>query len=552
MWRRIIAVRSAGRLRRLPRAAPLIGLVSLVLAAAVPVSTAQTSITLPTPARAPVGASVTIRGAGMSTTEAVLFGSTPAPFTVDSETEVTATVPPGAVSGPVTVTTADGSTTSAKAFDVLPNFLVVITDDQRWDTLRYMPSVRSQLIRHGITFPNAFVENPLCCPSRVSLLTGRSSHSTGIWTNAPPYGGFESFTADDQTVATWLDADGYETILTGKYLNRYWDTKGSYVPPGWDVWRAFASRNPYFDYALSIDGQSVEQYRTATKDYSTDVIAEEASSAIRAASAQDPLLVWFTPFAPHAPFQPAPRDVGTLDGIDPWRPPSYDEPDVSDKPGYVQANERFTLHRADEIDVTRQRQLEALGAVDDAVGTLLDALRDTGRLGDTMVIFTSDNGFLWGEHRRVGKVVPYEESNRVPFVVRWDRVISDPREDEHLVQNIDVAPTLLDASNSGAPPFDGSSLLPLLRNGVRSTRRSELLFEHLDQDYGVPSYCAIRTQRDKYVRYATGEQEYYRLGVDPWERINRVSDPSFAARIATLRDRARARCKPLPPDMRPF
>jgi arylsulfatase A-like enzyme len=551
MWQRIIAVSGARERRVLRRAAKTAGLVSVLLAAAVPVSAAGASITLLEPSRGPVGASVTIRGDGLSTTEAVYFGSTPARFTVDSATDVTATVPPGASTGQVRVTTADGSRTSAEAYAVLPNFLVIITDDQRWDTLRYMPTVWSQLVGRGVTFSNAFVENPLCCPSRVSLLTGRSSHTTGIWTNARPYGGFDTFTADDQTVATWLDADGYETVLTGKYLNRYWDTKGTYVPPGWDVWRAFASPNPYYNYTISIDGRSVERFGTAPKDYSTDVIAEEAASAIHAASPQDPLLVWFTPFAPHAPFTPAPRDVGTLNGITPWRPASYDEADVSDKPAYVQANERFKATRADEIDETRQEQLESLGAVDDAVGTLLGALRDTGRLSDTMVIFTSDNGFLWGEHRRVGKVVPYEESIRAPFVVRWDRVIPEPREDKHLVQNIDVAPTLVDASSSVAPPFDGSSLLTLLTD-VGSRWRSRLLFEHLDQDYGVPSYCAIRTERDKYVRYATGEQEYYRLGFDPLERRNRVSDPLYAARIATLRDAARASCDPLPPDMRPF
>jgi N-acetylglucosamine-6-sulfatase len=502
------------------------------------------------PTHGPVGATVTVTGSGLLTTNAVYFGTVSAEFTVVTDEEITAVVPAGSVTATVEVDTVLGNTTSADPFVVQPNILVVISDDQRWDTLSSMPNVQSKLVDRGIKFSNAFVENPLCCPSRVNFLTGQDSHTSGIWTNTQPYGGFQSFTADDQTVATWLNDAGYQTILAGKYLNHYWDTDGSYVPPGWDVWRAFDSATPYYDYAISVDG-TLEQHGSAPQDYSTDVIAQEAETAIRDTSAQDPVLLWFTPFAPHGPATPAPRDAGTLDGISPWRPKSYDEHNVTDKPGYIRSIPRWSPERKADIDALRQSQLESLGAVDDAVGGLLQTLQDTGRLGDTLIIYTSDNGYLWGEHRRVGKEVAYEESVRVPFVVRWDRVISSPHTDQSLVENVDVAPTLVSVSRGAPETFDGRSLVPLLDGGP-GRWRTRALIEHLDDGAGAPSYCAIRTSNAIYIRYATTEEEYYRLAGDPLERTNKVSYPAFTSRIAALRVDARKRCDPLPPGMDPF
>jgi arylsulfatase A-like enzyme len=538
-----------GRPRR--RTVAVVALAALIVVVSAPWSRAQPVLLSLSPAKGPVGATVTITGAGFSNATSVLFGTVPATtYSIDSDTQITATVPPGAVTAPVEVDSPDGNGTSLDPFVVQPNILVVISDDQRSDTLSYMPNVKSELVDHGITFSNAFVENPLCCPSRVNFLTGQDSHTSGVWTNTLPYGGFQAFTADDQTVATWLDDAGYQTILAGKYLNHYWDTDGSYVPPGWDVWRAFDSAVPYYDYAISVDG-TLEQHGSAPEDYSTDVIAQEAETAIRDTSPQDPVLLWFTPFAPHGPATPAPRDVGTFDGISPWRPKSYDEHNVEDKPTYIKSIPRFTASRSAEIDAFRQSQLESLGAVDDAVGGLIQTLQDTGRLGDTLIIYTSDNGYLLGEHRRVGKEVPYEESIKVPFVVRWDRVIASPETDPSLVENIDVAPTLVNISSAAPETFDGRNLLPLLR-GNPATWRTRALIEHLDDGAGAPSYCAIRTSNAIFIHHATGEEEYYRLTGDPLERTNRVNNATFTTRIDALRDDARKRCNPLPPGMDPF
>ena len=502
------------------------------------------------PTHGPVGATVTINGTGLAQTTAVSFAGTDAAFTIEDDEHVSATVPPGAETGPVQVDTTDGSATS-DPFVVQPNIVVILTDDQRWDSLSLMPTVESELVGNGLTFTNAFVENPLCCPSRTSFLTGLDSHSTGIYANDAPYGGFSMF--DDQTtVATALQGAGYETSLLGKYLNHYAVSAGTYVPPGWTHWRAFASEAKYYDYDLSVDGTSIQSYGKSPEDYSTDVIASIADTEIRSASPQDPLFLWIAPFAPHGPSTPAPRDVGTLDGIDPWRPPNYNEADVRDKPAYMQAMPLLSPEDQATIDADRQNQLESLGAVDDLVESTLQALDATGRLGDTIVVFASDNGFEWGEHRREGKLVPYEESVRIPLVIRWDRVGAPAANDKRLVENIDLTPTLERAAGAALTPVDGKSLLPLLQR-QRVPWRQHMLIEHAGGS-PQPIYCAGRTHKDVLIHYSTGEEEYYRLGprADPYELSNRISKPRFASRIATLRDKLRSMCTPRPPEMPAF
>ena len=217
----------------------------------------------------------------------------------------------------------------------------------------------------------------------------------------------------------------------------------------------------------------------------------------------------------------------------------------------MQALPLLSTGEQSRIDGVRQHQLETLGAVDDAVGTLVSALADTGRLDDTVFVYTSDNGFLWGEHRWDGKVVPHEESIRVPFVIRWDRLGGVPRTETRLVENIDVAPTLVQAASAHATGFDGRTLMPLL-TGQSVKWRQHLLIEHAV--LSVPSYCADRTPKDILVHYATGEEEYYRLGAhaDLFQRTNKIGAAKFQTRIATLRDKLRTMCTPLPPELPGF
>ena len=512
------------------------------------------SITSFSPVRGPEGASVTITGSGLSGVTEVRFAGTAATFTVDSDTSVTATVPVGATTGRISVEAPPDSATSAEAFVVQPNIVMILTDDQRWDTLWAMPTVGSELVAKGIRFDDAFVVNPLCCPSRVSFLTGQYSHTSGVYSNRPPYGGFESFQRDDATLATWLRGGGYHTGLVGKYLNQYGLHDPTYIPPGWDRWVAFTNGGPgYLDYNLNVDGE-VEPYGTDDADYSTDVLAGYADAFIRSSPADRPLFLWMAPFAPHGGALPAARHAGAFADMEAARPRSFDEADVSDKPAYIRTRPRMSAGAEADVDTFRRRQYQTLLAVDEAVDRVIDALADTGRLANTLIVFGSDNGFSWGEHRWRYKVAPYEEDIRVPLVVRWDPYTAVPRTEQRLALNIDIAPTLAGAAGVQAVGADGRSLLPIV-DGTAGTWRARFLvesYEYKRDGILIPSYCAVRTEDRKFVHYATGEEEFYTLKTDPFELKNKISLPAFRTSIGKLRARARALCDPLPPGMSGF
>ncbi|MGH3027784.1 MAG: sulfatase-like hydrolase/transferase [Gaiellaceae bacterium] len=429
-----------------------------------------------------------------------------------------------------------------------PNVVLVLTDDQRWDTLNVMPTVQSRLAARGVTFDNAFVVNPVCCPSRASTLTGRYSHSTGVYNNGGPFGGWGSFRArEGSTIATWLKGGGYRTGFFGKYLNNY---GGPFVPPGWSRWVAFSPSNVenYYTYRLNLDGTLVE-YGADPGDYSTDVLADQASSFIRTAG-PEPLFVLFAPFAPHGPPTPAPRHEGVFAGLPPWRPPSYNEPNARDKPAWVRSLAPLTAGDSTAVDSFRQGQLESLLAVDDAVGELLDTLADTGRLDETLFVFTSDNGYLWGEHRWRSKIVPYDESIRVPLVVRYDGVAQTAGTSSRLVANIDLAPTIARAAGVAAPGADGRSFLGLLPT-PNAAWRPDVLVENRKSTTApqVPSYCVVRNATHTYVQYGTGEEEIYDMAADPDQLTNRARSPALRKSLVSFRRRTLALCNPPPPGM---
>jgi arylsulfatase A-like enzyme len=226
--------------------------------------------------------------------------------------------------------------------------------------------------------------------------------------------------------------------------------------------------------------------------------------------------------------------------------------DVRDKPAYIQGIRQLSSTKIAAIDAFRQHQYEALQAVDDGVGTIVQALADTGRLDNTIIIYASDNGYLWGEHRWTAKLVPYEESIRVPFVVRWDRLSGEPRADARLVANIDVAPTLAEFAGTTAPGADGRSLAPLLTGSPFSWRTTFLIEHYGDPGAKPPTYCAVRSQTQLFVRYGTGEEEFYTLPKDPFELKNKSLNAGAQAGLTKLRDKARALCNPLPPGMPGF
>lgn len=419
---------------------------------------------------------------------------------------------------------------------VPPNVVVIMTDDLDLDGVSYMPRVQALLAEQGVTFTNSFVDAPVCCPSRASTLRGQYAHNTQVRTSVEPQGGFTKFlrTGDDtSTVATWLHGAGYRTALIGKYLSGYGPEDSAYVAPGWDEWYAWLSGH-YFGYTLSANG-TVMRHGNASTDYETDVIQAYATDFIRRTAGVSPFLLYVAPFAPHAPATPAPRHAN--DFLDARAPesPSFNESDVSDKPAYVSALASFDSTGIAGIDSTYRARLQTLQAVDEMVDSLVTALTQTGALSNTYVFFTSDNGFHLGEHRLPrGKTTAYEEDIRVPLIVRGPGVPAAGAR-EHLVSNIDLAPTIAALAGVSAPSFvDGLSLVALLGADPPGLEdwRSGLLVEYwfdslaVSEDDGrfqAPSYAAVRTMDHTYVLYNTFEEELYDLHADPFQLDNEVS-----------------------------
>jgi N-acetylglucosamine-6-sulfatase len=450
----------------------------------------------------------------------------------------------GLAAAAVTMSAAGVGAASAQAThaDRPPDIVLIVTDDQRWDTLWAMPTVTERLAAPGVGFSNAFVVNPLCCPSRASILTGNYSHTHLVYRQDPPFGRFDWFD-DSSTLATWLHDAGYRTGLFGKYIDggQHAAVTG-YVPPGWDRWVAFVHAEMY-DYALTVDG-TVRRYGSSPDEHSTEVLAAEAVAFLR--DTDGPLFMVYAPAVPHAPAVPSPGDEEAFAALAPARPDSFDEPDVDDKPAWVRALPRLSGEEEQAIDAFRREQYRSLLGVDRAVGEIVDALAASGRLENALIVYTSDNGILHGEHRWRKKEAPYEEAIRVPLVLRWDEAAWSPRTEAALALNIDLAPTIADAAGVATPATDGQSLVPVLEDPGSAWRR-EFLIEHLEGTNPVTTYCAVRSARWKYVRYATGEEELYDLEADPFELENVASDASAGPTLTRLRERLRELCVPSPP-----
>jgi arylsulfatase A-like enzyme len=424
-----------------------------------------------------------------------------------------------------------------------PNVVLIVTDDQRWDTLALMPHLQ-ELAQAGVTFLDAFVPTPQCCPSRGSIFKGVYAHRFSLGSGEAPALGFHESRGDVSTIATWLQAEGYVTMLAGKYMNGY-DRLAPTVPPGWNVFRAL-TRQGYRQYAYVSDGAIV-----TGEGYSTDALADMVLDFIDANVGKE-FFVVYAPFAPHASNRwedrrthpiPAPRHRGRLATVHAYRPPSFFEPDLSDKSPWLQGGTRVGEAFVHERWVAH---LESLLAVDEAVGAIADRLQALGIDQDTLVIVTSDNGLVLGEHQYVQKLVPYEESIRVPLVVRYPRRVERPHFDTHLVLNIDIAPTIMDLIGARPPDrVDGRSLRALLANDPTSWRKDFLL--EFERTVLVPApYFGVRTRRWKYVftpaRFRVLQfEELYDLKTDPFELDNLlVTDPANAghrARAARLRAR---------------
>ena len=494
-----------------------------------------------------------------------------------------------------------------------PNFVVIQTDDQTLEGLyasyrsfegtgetRAMPNTIDLIAKRGMTFNRYYVSYPLCCPSRVSLLTGRYAHNHNVKGNIQPNGGFTGFLqqgALTHNLATWLDADGYRTIHIGKFLNGYGDEpydEGKIVPPGWDSWNAVlkADTNHYFygykfNNGGNVEGPFGDSGSWDTREYGvrddigcpfapanglpcyyeTDALSQRATGEILATPAEQPFYMQVDYTAPHGDFrrpagpEPAPRHYDWFKGarLPHDRSEGFDEGNVTDKPRFIREADHLTLNEKHTYRVFWQKQLDSLRAIDDGVKLIIDTLGGTGRLRNTYVIFTSDNGFFFGEHRLLGgKFLAYEPATHLPFLIRGPGIKPNTRTGE-LAAQIDIAPTVLELA--GAMPdksIDGRSMVPYLFDPTLRTRRP-LLFESFVEtsdveqqggaaETGQPTpgvtyrpgngasasilappkdYEGIRLGPYKYIAWPSGEKELYDINKDPAELNNLARDPNF-------------------------
>ena len=429
-----------------------------------------------------------------------------------------------------------------------PNIVLIVTDDQDVRSLQQMPKTRDLLERQGASFANFVVSTPGCCPSRASILRGQYTRNHGVRFSEGPDGGHETFRAlghERSTLATWLHDRGYRTAMVGKYLNGYGEDGGTRVPPGWDEWYAATSLK-YFDYEMVENGRIV-RYGSKRKDYLTDVLSANAREFVTgSAQAGQPFFLYYlAPRAPHGPATPAPRHADRFRNATVPRTASFNESDVSDKPEYVRASPRLNRDAVRQLDALYRDRLRTLQPVDEMVAALFQTLQASGTLANTYVFFTSDNGYLLGEHRRAEKGMPYEEAIRVPLLVRGPGVV--PRQIADLAANIDLAPTIAELAAAETPGFvDGRSLVPLLEGRPPPRWRQAALVEAFGRDEVLaaleigdepsnPPFKAMRLQDRVYVEYPrTGERELYDLRSDPLQLQNLAGDPANEADLARL------------------
>ncbi|HET9944221.1 MAG TPA: sulfatase, partial [Actinomycetes bacterium] len=424
-----------------------------------------------------------------------------------------------------------------------PNIVLVLTDDQRPDTVRWMPTVTRRIRDKGTRFSRVVASTPTCCPSRASIVTGRYARDTGVYGNTAPNGGWRTFLAngnEQHTLATALHAQGYRTGLVGKYFNGFAQNDhgapSGHRPPGWDLFLTFATETgAYLDYTLTdgtVGGRHVD-------DYSTDVLGDRAARFVRRTPADQPLFLMFTPYAPHKPYRPPLRHRGTLD-LPSYRPDSVTH-SVRDKPAFLRDRPRVPQHA---IDTIRTRQQEMLLAVDEAVAGVLRSLRRSGRLDNTLVVYMSDNGLLIGDHHTIGKDMPYRFATDVPLLLRWDGHVPAGAVDKRLVSTVDVTETILTAAGATMPTSGVDLMAPPVRDHVVLEGRP---WQRLDGSVPHPGFCGVRTERWLFVRWGDGFEELYDHRFDRSETVNRVADPARLPVADTLRDTARTSCVPEPP-----
>jgi N-acetylglucosamine-6-sulfatase len=432
----------------------------------------------------------------------------------------------------------------------LPNVVLVLVDDLAADVMgkdsRFpfleTPNVE-RLQREGTTFERTFVPTAVCSPSRASFLTGAYAHTHGVRTNDT-----QDLTDALPNFPDQLKKAGYHTGFVGKW---HMNNASSEPRLNFDYWLSFAGQGVYNDPVLNENGR---EFRAS--GYVTDVLTDYAVDYIETPR-QNPFCLIVSHKAGHLPFRAAPRHAHAFSGAQLPEPPNFAET-FAGKPAWQRRYEQCGLARdgwekCEGVDIPESLPLEpwnpynnailthlrTLLAVDEGLGALFAALEDTGQLDNTVFIFTSDNGFMLGAHRLQDKRVMYEESLRVPLIIRYPKKLEAGRRMFNLVSTLDLAPTILELAKLEPPEsMLGASLVPLFEDEM-SPWRDRLLYEYFTEARGpgVPSILGVRTERWKYVHYPDLEDDFdelYDLETDPFELHNLIADPGYAATLGEL------------------
>jgi arylsulfatase A-like enzyme len=434
-----------------------------------------------------------------------------------------------------------------------PNVVFVLVDDLRWDDLAVAghpfaetPAI-DQLAREGARFLNAFATTPLCSPSRAAILTGQYAHTNGIIDNTAR----DSASHRLGTFAMPLTAAGYETGFFGKWHMGNDDTRR----PGWTHWVAMKGQGEAIDPTLNVDGERVD-----VPGYVTDVLTDHALRFMRRSQGR-PFMVFLAHKALHpnvqqrddgsvaqlpdqgAGFVPAERHRGRFARSVVPRRPNATTP-IRRKPALQRAIAGLPpvgpATRTPDKDV--RDRLEMLLGVDESVRRIRDALAEMGELDNTVFIVTSDHGYFYGEHGlNEERRLAYEETARIPLIIRYPRVARAGSTPDQLVQVIDLAPTILALTGTADTiPRQGRSLVPLLEGTAASWRHAILLEYYSDRVFPRildMAYQAVRTQRHKYIDYLELPEmdELYDLEADPYELENLMGTPAGEKLLPALR-----------------
>lgn len=420
-----------------------------------------------------------------------------------------------------------------------PNIIVNVMDDQRWDCLScyegktFLNFIRTphmdRLAREGVLFRNAFVTFSLCSPSRASMLTGKDVRTHGVSRLAL------DIPADCAILPALLQRAGYETGFVGKW---HLGQKSELPNPAFHHWAGVRGQGEYIDPLMNINGRT-----TKIPGYATEVFMDQALEFI-GKTRDKPFFLWIGQKAPHSPCTPPKHLERLYENIEVARPPTYVE-DHSDKPAwFVESHDHDYFHLLLHPNAAFQKYVKdfcrTIVSADEQLGRLLKALDERGLTEDTVVIHLSDNGHFLGEHQLYSKMLMYEESIRVPLLVRYPRLAPGGRKCDDMVLNLDLAPTVLELAGIPVPKdMEGRSYREQIAGRTPRAWRRSFRYEYYCSTWGLPDFDGVRTADGwKYCRFPDWEQ-LYNLNEDPTEVRNLAQDPKFASKkrelIAELR-----------------